>query len=102
MIEGWRRSEQTPRATRVPSCPPPSNPNERRSIMRTYAQAVADTDSTKSGPSPTIDGVTLMAGDYVLLTGQMAASPAGSDNGLWEIGTPWTRATEADTDEKLR
>ena len=70
--------------------------------MRTYAKVVATTNITKSG-TQTIDGVALAANDRVLLTGQTAVSPAGSDNGLWDVkSSAWTRSTDADTELELR
>jgi len=39
-----------------------------------------------SGPR-TVDGIEVVPGDGVLLVGQEHAS----ENGLWTVGTPWTR-----------
>jgi hypothetical protein len=43
-----------------------------------------------TGPA-TIDGVALVAGNRVLLVGQSTPS----QNGIWEIGTPWIRPDDA-------
>jgi hypothetical protein len=47
----------------------------------------------------TIDGVALVAGDRVLVTGQTAAD----DNGIWVVvdGGAWTRATDADSSAEV-
>lgn len=55
-------------------------------------RVVATTNQTQSG-LPVIDGVTLVAGDRVLLTGQTLAS----NNGVYIAAAgAWTRATDAD------
>jgi hypothetical protein len=56
------------------------------------ARAVATTNQTLSG-NPTLDGVTLVTGDRILLTGQTTAS----ENGLWVTAAgAWSRPTDAD------
>lgn len=44
---------------------------------------------------PTIDGVTLTAGQRVLLTGQTSGSPLYSDNGIWTVASgAWSRPSD--------
>lgn len=64
------------------------------------AVALADSEITIASAPATIDGVTLVAGDYVLLTGQSNAY----SNGIYVFngaGDALTRATNADTFEEL-
>ena len=56
------------------------------------ARVVATANQTLSG-NPTLDGVTLVTGDRVLLTGQTTAS----ENGLWVTAAgAWSRPGDAD------
>jgi hypothetical protein len=58
---------------------------------------VVETTSVFGGGVPsggvTIDSIAVVNGDRVLLTGQSTAA----NNGIWVVGTPWTRPTDFDT-----
>jgi hypothetical protein len=59
---------------------------------------MAPVDAATTGPitlsgAQTVDGVPLVGGERVLVKNQVA--PA--DNGVYDVGTPWTRAADADT-----
>lgn len=61
-------------------------------------RAATTANITLSG-AQTIDGVSIIAGDRVLVKNQTA----GEDNGIYVCASgAWTRATDADTAEKIR
>ncbi len=60
-------------------------------------RAVSDANVTLSAPPATIDGVSLTAGDRILLTAQTTAS----QNGIYIYGATLTRATDADSSAKV-
>lgn len=65
--------------------------------VKKSVRAVATTNITLSG-TQTIDGVTLVAGDRVLVNGQTNAA----DNGIYVVAAgAWSRATDADSSAKL-
>lgn len=60
-------------------------------------RALSDTNVALTGTT-TIDGVSLSAGDRVLLTNQTTAS----ENGIWEVQAgAWTRPTDFDTGDTV-
>lgn len=62
------------------------------------ARAAATSNVASLSGTTTIDGVSLIAGDRVLLTAQST----GSQNGLWVIAAgSWTRSNDADTTAKV-
>ncbi len=79
--------------------------------LPTYTQSGTGSGATltadSNGPLPTIDGVALSPGDRILVDSNGSADDA--DNGIYEVtqvgdgSNPWilTRATDADTDEKV-
>lgn len=61
----------------------------------TKVRAIAVGNLALTGVPSAQDGVTLVAGDYILLNGQST----GSQNGIWEIASgAWSRAQELPTD----
>jgi hypothetical protein len=59
---------------------------------------IAPVDAATTGPvilsgAQTVDGVPLVGGERVLVKNQVAAA----DNGVYDVGTPWTRAADANT-----
>ena len=59
---------------------------------------MAPVDAATTGPitlsgAQTIDGVNVVGGERVLVKNQVAAA----DNGVYDVGTPWTRAADANT-----
>jgi hypothetical protein len=63
-------------------------------------RAASTSNITTTAPAGTIDGVTLVAGDRILLKQNIAAA----ENGIWiwnSSATPLTRATDADTWNEL-
>lgn len=70
--------------------------NTNNATNKLFVQAVATTNITKSG-TQTIDGVSLSAGQRVLLTGQTNSQ----ENGIWDVSAgTWTRSADADTSAK--
>jgi len=66
--------------------------------LPTAVKTVSLTNITLSG-TQTINGVALVAGDRILVTGQTA----GAENGVWVVAAgAWSRATDSDTDSELR
>lgn len=68
--------------------------------VKASVRVAAATNITVAGPGATIDGVTLVAGDRVLLMGQTA----GAENGLWTwngAAAAMTRTTDADTSAEV-
>lgn len=65
--------------------------------LKLPVRAVSTTNITLSG-TQTIDGVSLVAGNRVLVAGQTTAK----DNGIYVVASgAWTRATDADQDGEL-
>ncbi len=65
--------------------------------IKASVRAVATSNITRSG-TQTIDGVSLVAGDRVLLTGQST----GSQNGVYVVAAgAWSRATDADASAEV-
>lgn len=65
--------------------------------VKASVRAISTTNITLSAPQ-TIDGVSVIAGDRVLVAGQSTASA----NGIYVVAAgAWTRATDADTSPKV-
>lgn len=60
-------------------------------------RAIALANVASLSGAQTIDGVALVAPNRIALAGQTAPQ----DNGLYVVGTPWIRATDADTSAKV-
>ena len=64
--------------------------------IKNSVRAATTTNITLSG-TQTVDGVVLVAGNRVLVKNQTNAS----QNGIYVVGTPWTRAIDADVNGEL-
>lgn len=65
--------------------------------VKASVRAATTANITLSG-TQTIDGVSLIAGDRVLVKNQST----GSENGIWVVGaSTWSRATDADSDAEV-
>lgn len=63
-------------------------------IIKDSVRALADADVSSLSGTTTIDGVSLIAGERVLLTAQTSGSGA-IDNGIWVVQSgAWTRPTD--------
>ena len=64
--------------------------------IKNSVRAATTTNITLEG-TQTVDGVVLVAGDRVLVKNQTNAT----QNGIYVVGTPWTRAIDADVNGEL-
>ena len=64
--------------------------------IKNSVRVATTTDITLSG-TQTVDGVALVVGNRVLVKNQTNAT----QNGIYVVGTPWTRAIDADVNGKL-
>ena len=64
------------------------------------ARAIAVGPISLTG-AQTVDGVSLIAGDRVVVTGQNGTT-ASADNGIYIVGTPWTRALDFDEPSEVQ